>query len=693
MQPFVIFLHLLLKHKNYQMKKGLLILLTIIMVTSFSNTAKATHVIGGDLSIRWVSQNNYRLKLRFYRDDITGLVAMPGTMTVTVYDQVTNATITNQVLTQTSLGIVNLGDSCYTPDPNVVRIEEGVYESAVDLFLADNPNGYYLSATENARNALSTNVPANGTMVWLALMADPAIGQNSSPDFGNYPADAYFCVNSPKVIEYPITDADGDSLAYSFTDPLDTPTQPTYPYYGTLGWSAGYSLANSIGGITPMTIDPTTGVIIGAPAIIDFFTFAVRVEEFRDTSAAQNGPKVKIGETRRDIQYQSQNCTGGTPPTFANAYPVNAQTVQIEYNKEYCKDLIFRDANATDTLYLEFLSTIFDSGAYLATVPPDGAGDLHYYYNNGVAPLNVPNDSVVIPPNQSDSVGTFNTGTIANRFCWTPSCSTIGQVYPFQVNAFSLGCDGKSQDSIIFNIEVIEPPINLINPGNVGIRHGVEHCTNIVHHDPNIVDAMQIEIFSDILLLGAEIPSVPTNFSYNNTVYTGNNSSIVTNVSNGAPSAVNTATRLCWVPACEQVGGTYDIQAVISSVDCASPGLKDTINFSYTIIPPFDSAGVVSNVFSPNGDGINDFYTLGYTNEDGERVGGVSNPCNDEVKVQIFNRWGALVFENNDFPEFQWDGTNKGGGKVSPGTYFVVITGTYGSETITLGQRSITVLE
>ena len=54
-----------------------------------------------------------------------------------------------------------------------------------------------------------------------------------------------------------------------------------------------------------MTIDATTGVITAAPSINGFFTFAIRVEEFRDLGS---GTKVKIGETRRDIQYQSLNC-------------------------------------------------------------------------------------------------------------------------------------------------------------------------------------------------------------------------------------------------------------------------------------------------------------------------------------------------------------------------------------------------
>ena len=54
----------------------------------------------------------------------------------------------------------------------------------------------------------------------------------------------------------------------------------------------------------------------------------------------------------------------------------------------------------------------------------------------------------------------------------------------------------------------------------------------------------------------------------------------------------------------------------------------------------------VPNSFTPNGDGINDVFFA-----DGLLVAGFN--------MQIFNRWGELIFESND-PAFGWDGTFKG---------------------------------
>jgi gliding motility-associated-like protein len=66
------------------------------------------------------------------------------------------------------------------------------------------------------------------------------------------------------------------------------------------------------------------------------------------------------------------------------------------------------------------------------------------------------------------------------------------------------------------------------------------------------------------------------------------------------------------------------------------------------------------NVFSPNGDGINDFFRP-IENQDVERV-----------EMQVFNRWGQLVFETED-PEINWNGKHKNSNDlVSPGIYYYI---------------------
>jgi gliding motility-associated-like protein len=63
------------------------------------------------------------------------------------------------------------------------------------------------------------------------------------------------------------------------------------------------------------------------------------------------------------------------------------------------------------------------------------------------------------------------------------------------------------------------------------------------------------------------------------------------------------------------------------------------------------------NVFTPNGDGQNDFFTLNAENA-------------QSLEIVILNRWGNKVFESTDL-NFMWNGkVNNSGAECSDGTYF-----------------------
>ena len=66
----------------------------------------------------------------------------------------------------------------------------------------------------------------------------------------------------------------------------------------------------------------------------------------------------------------------------------------------------------------------------------------------------------------------------------------------------------------------------------------------------------------------------------------------------------------------------------------------------------------VPNVFTPNGDGVNDVYFLMSTNI-------------TSFNLNIFNRWGQLIF-NSNHPSKGWDGSY-GGKEVPDGVYIYII--------------------
>ena len=71
----------------------------------------------------------------------------------------------------------------------------------------------------------------------------------------------------------------------------------------------------------------------------------------------------------------------------------------------------------------------------------------------------------------------------------------------------------------------------------------------------------------------------------------------------------------------------------------------------------------IPNVFTPNGDGNNDFF----------EIAGIDNPCINVNKLSIFNRWGLKVFET-DGSQLKWDGRSNGN-PLTDGTYFYVLEG------------------
>ncbi len=77
------------------------------------------------------------------------------------------------------------------------------------------------------------------------------------------------------------------------------------------------------------------------------------------------------------------------------------------------------------------------------------------------------------------------------------------------------------------------------------------------------------------------------------------------------------------------------------------------------------------NVFTPNGDGFNDYFEI----ENGERF--------PEIMIEVYGRWGELLYSTRGYDEGNlWDGTSRGK-DVPIGTYYYVIIPYRGASPIT----------
>jgi gliding motility-associated-like protein len=99
--------------------------------------------------------------------------------------------------------------------------------------------------------------------------------------------------------------------------------------------------------------------------------------------------------------------------------------------------------------------------------------------------------------------------------------------------------------------------------------------------------------------------------------------------------------------------GSNDVYVLVQN---ANSGCIDTVNFIIDV----QGIDYITNVFSPNGDGINDEFVF---DEFGIKI----------ISVEIYNRWGSLVMNWTDLDK-GWNGRGSDGQDLPDGVYFYSLT-------------------
>ena len=675
-------------------------LFSFLLISSFSTSSYATHIIGGDFKVTMTnngtSSSVYDIQLRLYRDDVNGAVNMPASVTIGIYQIGTNnlQTIKTLYLNNGSGSLVPLGDPCYTPNPSIVRIEEGVYNGLGSVSLPNFSMGYYLHYETCCRNGLIDNLatPTSDGISIFAIIPDPSLGQNSTPDFGDYPNDAYFCVNNIKYFTWPVTDPDGDSLVFSLVAPLNdgtntnngnsAPGSGAYPFYPSCNFAPGFNQFNVIGGTPQMSINPVTGEMAASPAILGYFQFSVRVEEYR------NG--VKIGEVRRDAQYASLPCVLANPPVITVNDDIGSPlsdtfSVDVYVNDSICFDLEVGVNDPSDSVFLKLTSSNFDllNSFIPASNYISGSTNLAYYdWDNNIG------DTVFFnqySPNSAGYIG--NTGVLYMRYCWEAPCEGIDSTFNVTMDSYSIDCSGFNpvQKELSIYVQKIPAPTFLDIPSTINVTLDDTICIDLFAQDTlNADDTLAIEPYSANFSFDSTFVPPQFNNSTGQYYYDDFNDSIgntismmgYSHVGNVSSAIQNVALRFCWVTDCNYVyQKEFDLNYRAFSTVCGSDTVTATSNV--TVDPPTGDVKEIPNIFTPNGDGNNDVYKLAGTND----------PCYDVMQINIYNRWGQLVFKSFD-PNFQWDGNSESGKECKPGAYLVIMNGTFGSTYDADGNRT-----
>lgn len=148
-----------------------------------------------------------------------------------------------------------------------------------------------------------------------------------------------------------------------------------------------------------------------------------------------------------------------------------------------------------------------------------------------------------------------------------------------------------------------------------------------------------------------EIPNAMVEFNITN-VYNGPLSSLTWNFGDGVTSGdMNPVHQY-------NEAGVYDVSlSMVNAFGCLSEQSWPQYVRVNKLVSLF-----VPNAFSPNGDGLNDVFT-------------VSTRLIIDFQINIYDRWGKLIYASGN-PGFEWNGTDDQGKQVPEGVYTYTINST-----------------
>lgn len=235
------------------------------------------------------------------------------------------------------------------------------------------------------------------------------------------------------------------------------------------------------------------------------------------------------------------------------------------------------------------------------------------------------------------SATTICSGT-AVTFTATPTNGGTSPVYQWQVNGATVGAGSTYSSTGINNNDIV--------------------TVTITSNAPCVVPA--VAIANPITMSVTPAPTAA--FSYSPTELTeANPDASFQNQSVNSTNwlwnfGVNGATSTLQDPNFTFPGaGTYTVTLEAFNGICSN-------SISYIIIVDVNATYYIPNTFTPNGDSINDYFSI---------IGNGISP--DHFEMNIFNRWGELIYATKELYA-PWNGKTSSGIEVQDGTYVYMIT-------------------
>lgn len=620
--------------KQHYLLNGSIILIMWLFLT-FSFTARATHIVGGELELQYqgnTSGYSHRINLNLYFDDVNGSPdAKDQTVNVFVFRKRDNGVIGSILLDLVSDTYVRYTQPACAIGSLRTRLIR--YSTEVTLEQEDfsDAGGYYMVWERCCRNSTITNIVRPGEagsafyLEFPAVWSSGTLVKNSSPVFGTAKGD-YVCLQRPFTFDFSAKDPDGDSLVYALVTPYNgfsdtrfpnpgnpdprsgqVPTYDAGPY-PDVSWGSGFSASNSIPGPQPLRVDAQTGQLSVTADQIGLFVFSVQVDEYRQG--------VRIGRVRRDFQLKVIDCLVNNPPQVMLMTPAGlyqAGTVlTLSEKQSNCLNLLLTDPNPNQTVQLTVLTGLLTS----PTLAP------------GLLTTRTEHD------------------TLQTQLCFGRcSGSATGQPIRVQLLATDNGCPQPLRDTLTILLTIV-PDSN--HPPAVTTTLPQPQVVDLV---VPLADSAGVQF--DVLGNDADLDTLRLYAQGQGFDYAKLNMKF--SAKTGPPTLTST---FQWAPTCALLNGkteaTFQVSFVADDHRCP-PTNTDTTTVTlhvHDLTPDYEIS--VPNVFTPNHDGFNDYFTVPDL---------PANTCTEQFRsVTIVNRWGRLVFTSQD-RNFRWYGDDYPGGE------------------------------
>jgi hypothetical protein len=222
------------------MKKNLLLLFFCVLAGSLLvglGPARASHLLGADMTYTALGNNQYRVNLRVY-NDCAGITTPGYTLECRNGGCNATATVTAALVPQGSPVIPlplcpGTPGTCASPSSVYSLYNFTTYQATVTL-----PPGQWTMSTSNTARPIVANIAGSADLYTEAYLDNRGANvANTSPQFdGQDVPIQYVCVNQRTTFGFSAMEPDGDSVVYSLAAPLAACGTPViyapHPYSG-----------------------------------------------------------------------------------------------------------------------------------------------------------------------------------------------------------------------------------------------------------------------------------------------------------------------------------------------------------------------------------------------------------------------------------------------------------------------------